>query len=329
MNQLKLLKTKLGESLNSNVANGDPLEQNGDLVSEQTLGSQSVGDPLSVETRQSYEGVFIQIPLKAIVVGGVNARREFAEDRMAELRESIQTDGLLQPLVVVPEPEHPNQWHLLAGERRFRTVRDMGWETVPARVVMLPRNKWRRVMMQENLQQESFSLAEQIRGFVDMVEKDGYSIPDIITELHLDKGYVYGLFRLYNNQRLRQAITDGLINGKKILKPINRLITRKGEERYPGLVDRVLRFMAKNNPSVAEMQDKITDLINEVERASEIVSNVPSRRVAGSIWEKERQRLQSFVSKSVRNLDTDAIRELAQVYQSVAQDLTKMADDEK
>ena len=113
------------------------------------------------------------------------------------------------------------------------------------------------------------------------------------------------------------------------MKPINRLITRKGEERYPGLVDRVLRFMAKNNPSVAEMQDKITDLINEVERASEIVSNVPSRRVAGSIWEKERQRLQSFVSKSVRNLDTDAIRELAQVYQSVAQDLTKMADDEK
>jgi hypothetical protein len=85
--------------------------------------------------------------------------------------------------------------------------------------------------------------------------------------------------------------------------------------------------MARNNPSVSEVQDKITDLINEVEQASEIVSHAPSRRVAGSIWEKERQRLQSFVSKSVRNLDPDAIRELAQVYRSAAEDLTKMADE--
>ena len=268
------------------------------------------------------------MPLETIIVGGVNARREFVEDRMEELRASIQVDGLLQPVVVVPEPGRPGQWHLLAGERRFRALQVLGWEEIPARVVTVPRHKWRRVMMQENLQQESFSLAEQIRGFVDMVEDDGYSIAEIIDELHLTKGYVYGLFRLYKNPRLRRAIEDGLINGKKILKPLNRLITNEGDERYPGVVDRILRFVATKKPSVSEVDDKVTDLINELELTPDAAGGPgPRQRVAGSVWDKERQRLQSFVSKSVRNLERDAIRELAQVYRAMAEDLARMAEE--
>lgn len=273
------------------------------------------------------ESEFRRVPFGSIVVGGVNARREFDENRMAELRESIKVDGLLQPLVVTPEPGQPALWHLLAGERRYRTLRELDWNEVPVRIVDLPRNKWRRVMMQENLQQESFSLAEQIRGFVDMVEVDGYSIPEIIEELHLAKGYVYGLFRLYKNPRLRRAIEDGLINGKKILKPLNRLITNEGDERYAGVVERILRFMAAKNPSVSEVDDRVTDLINELDQAPEVGRPAPRQRVAGSIWDKERQRIQTFVSKSVRNLERDAIRELAQVYQSMAEDLTRLAEE--
>lgn len=344
VDQLTLLKAKLGHSLTSEevTASASTTDQgtNSSPIPNRTQAddreSQALPDaspqgssPATTITDPTIllDPTFIRVPLDAIIVGGVNARREFAEDRMEELRASIQVDGLLQPVIVVQEPGHPGRWHLLAGERRFRVVQALGWEEIPARVVTVPRHKWRRVMMQENLQQESFSLAEQIRGFVDMVEDDGYSISEIIDELHLTKGYVYGLFRLYKNPRLRRAIEDGLINGKKILKPLNRLITNEGDERYPGVVERILRFVATKNPSVSEVDDKVTDLINELDPSRDVGGPGPRQRVAGSVWDKERQRLQIFVSKSVRNLERDAIRELAQVYRTMAEDLARMAEE--
>jgi len=347
VDQLALLKAKLGQSLTSENADESgpavaPTIKDGIVLDIEPAREthdhslKAVPGPEFQEPRETHgtsdmplslDNALIRVPLESIVVGGVNARREFSEDRMTELRESIQVDGLLQPVVVVPEPGQPGQWHLLAGERRFRVVRDLGWEEIPVRVVIIPRNKWRRIMMQENLQQESFSLAEQIRGVVDMMEDDGYSIPEIVAELHLDKGYVYGLFRLYKNPHLRRAIEDGLINGKKILKPLNRLITNEGDERHPGVVERILQFIATKNPSVSQVDDKITDLINALDQAPDVGRSAPRQRIAGSIWEKERQRIQTLVSKSVRNLERDAIRELAKVYQSTAEDLTRLAEE--
>ncbi|POB11048.1 ParB N-terminal domain-containing protein [Sulfobacillus sp. hq2] len=265
----------------------------------------------------------MQIPLSAIVVGGVNARREFDEDRLAELQHSIERDGLLQFPVVAPEPGVPDKWHLLAGERRYRAICELGWTTIPVCVMLVLRQQWRRIMMEENLTQASFSLAEELSGFIAMVEHDGYSVSQIIHELSLDKGCVYGLLRLYRNVPLRVGIDDGTINGKKILKPLNRLITDTGDERYPGLVDKSLRLIAQQHPSVAALNAAIDDWITELDYNLTEFSR--RRRSPGSAWERERRRVQEFVAKSVKNLDHEAIMEIARVYDEVAKDLQRLA----
>jgi ParB family chromosome partitioning protein len=62
-------------------------------------------------------------------------RREFAPEQLHELEESIRQNGLLQPIVVraatSATPEGA-EWELVAGERRWRAVRRLGWTEVPA-----------------------------------------------------------------------------------------------------------------------------------------------------------------------------------------------------
>ncbi|WP_430626162.1 hypothetical protein [Sulfobacillus thermotolerans] len=144
-----------------------------------------------------------------------------------------------------------------------------------------------------------------------------------IHELSLDKGCVYGLLRLYRNVPLRVGIDDGTINGKKILKPLNRLITDTGDERYPGLVDKSLRLIAQQHPSVAALNAAIDDWITELDYNLTEFSR--RRRSPGSAWERERRRVQEFVAKSVKNLDHEAIMEIARVYDEVAKDLQRLA----
>ena len=86
-----------------------------------------------------------EIEVSAIVVGGDNPRELFSDDKLAELAESIRVHGLQQPLVVrrapfaadglsVKESAAADVYVLVAGERRLRAVKLLGWRTVPCRV---------------------------------------------------------------------------------------------------------------------------------------------------------------------------------------------------
>lgn len=267
------------------------------------------------------------LALGDIIVGAVNARREFAEDAMLGLQQSIEADGLWSPVLVAPEPGQPGKWHLLAGERRYRAVVNLGWTTISARVLDLPPNKWRAIMMAENLQREDFSLAEELRGYLSLISEDGYSIAQIVDELKINKGYLYTLLRIQKNRRLRQAIEDGLINGKKVLYPLNRLIAPDGTEISHGLARKALDYIATKRPSVRELEDVISDWLSEVD-SIEITSG-RMRKHPGSIWEKERQRVQGFIAKSVTTLEPEAVKRLAEIYQQTAEDLRRLIAEDK
>jgi ParB family chromosome partitioning protein len=105
-------------------------------------------------------------------------RQFFAEDKQKELGASIQQNGLIEPIVV--RRNGGNRFHIIAGDRRFRAVRDYtDMKTIPAQIIKVNDLEARRISAAENLQREDLSAVEEIEAIVEVVD----------AELNGDKEY--------------------------------------------------------------------------------------------------------------------------------------------
>jgi ParB family transcriptional regulator, chromosome partitioning protein len=94
------------------------------------------------------------------------ARREIAPEQLAELAESIRSEGLLQPIVVRRLGE---KFQLIAGERRWRAFQLLKIRAIPARVVDASDASAASIGLIENLQREGLNAIEEALGFASLV----------------------------------------------------------------------------------------------------------------------------------------------------------------
>ena len=91
-------------------------------------GLEALLGPISRE-QAAASGALREIPVSAIHPNPFQPRREFDEEALGELAQSINTSGLLQPIVV---RSNGASYELVAGERRWRAVQQLGWPRIPA-----------------------------------------------------------------------------------------------------------------------------------------------------------------------------------------------------
>jgi len=116
------------------------------------------------------EGITQALDLKDIDPSPYQHRRHFDEDTLRELAVSIQREGLIEPIIVRPKSD---RYELIAGERRFRAIRDFTeMETIQAQIVIADALQARRISAAENLQREDLSSIETIEAIVDIVDAE-------------------------------------------------------------------------------------------------------------------------------------------------------------
>ena len=93
-----------------------------------------------------------QLALTAIEPNRFQPRQVFDEHAIAELAETIRAHGLLQPIVV--REYETGKYEIIAGERRFRAVTSLNWETIPAIVEKMDDHETASLALIENLQRE-------------------------------------------------------------------------------------------------------------------------------------------------------------------------------
>ncbi len=110
------------------------------------------------------------IDVKKIVPSPFQVRKYFDQDKLKELGESIQREGLIEPIVV---RRKGRRYEIIAGERRFRAVRDFTeMKTIPAQIVKATDLEARRMSAAENLQREDLSAIETIEAIVEIVDAE-------------------------------------------------------------------------------------------------------------------------------------------------------------
>ena len=120
------------------------------------------------KNNSAHKGITQALDLKDIDPSPFQVRKYFNEDKQKELAESIKREGLIEPIVVRRKGKG---YELIAGERRFRAVRDFtDMKTIPAQIVKATDPEARRMSAAENLQRQDLSAIEMIEAIVEIVD---------------------------------------------------------------------------------------------------------------------------------------------------------------
>lgn len=139
-----------------------------------------------------------RVRVSAIVPNPLQPRRTFTDDELGELAKSIQANGLLQPLVVRPSPAVPDRFELVAGERRFRAISQLGWDDVPVLIREASDETLLVLALVENLQREALNPLEEAEGYKALADKFSMTQADIARAVGKDRSTVANFLRLLN-----------------------------------------------------------------------------------------------------------------------------------
>jgi ParB family chromosome partitioning protein len=149
---------------------------------------------LSPEMKDRPAGVR-NIKLDHITPNPDQPRMTFDEEALNELAASIREHGVLQPILVRPGSE-PQQFQLVAGERRWRAAQKAELREIPALIEDIDDDTALEIAIIENLQREDFSPLEEALMYERMTSEHGYSVRKLAQKIGKDKGYVENRMRL-------------------------------------------------------------------------------------------------------------------------------------
>ena len=137
-----------------------------------------------------------------------------------ELTASVKEHGVLQPVLVRPEPG--GRYELIAGERRWRAAVAAGLEVVPALIEEIDDETALEIAVIENLQREDLSPLDEAMIYAKMIHQHGYSIRKLAQKLGKDKGYLENRLRLADAPpEIRELVSvrkDTLSHAYELLK---------------------------------------------------------------------------------------------------------------
>ena len=162
-------------------------------LSEDSELSPAIVSLLSPDSPTRSVGVRI-VPVDRIDPNPKQPRVLFEESALEELAASIREHGVLQPILV--RPTGPNQYQIVAGERRWRASRLAGLTSIPALIEEIDDDTALEISIIENLQREDLTPLDEAAMYDRMVHEHGYSIRKLAEKLGKDKGYLENRLRL-------------------------------------------------------------------------------------------------------------------------------------
>jgi ParB family transcriptional regulator, chromosome partitioning protein len=135
-----------------------------------------------------------ELPVGLIKANPKQPRTSFDPDALAGLASSIESSGVIQPLLV--RPLHDGSYELIAGERRWRAAQEAGLEKVPAIVRDSAHAERLQVALIENMVREDLNPVEEARACAALVEDLGLSKEDLARRIGRSRPAVSNLIRL-------------------------------------------------------------------------------------------------------------------------------------
>ncbi|WP_062351215.1 nucleoid occlusion protein [Bacillus kwashiorkori] len=192
-----------------------------------------------------------QIPVTRIQPNRFQPRTIFDEEKIEELAKTIHTHGIIQPIVV--REIEVETYEIIAGERRFRAVKQLGWDTVPAIVKNMNDKETASVALIENLQREELSPIEEAMAYGKLIEIHGLTQEALAQRLGKGQSTVANKLRLL---KLPQSVQDALLNKLITERHARAMIPLKDEEKQLKLLNEII----EKNLNVKQTEERVIKL---------------------------------------------------------------------
>ena len=150
----------------------------------------------------------LEIDIDLIESSPYQPRTRFREEALDELARSIQSSGIIQPLVARPIGD---RYQLITGERRWRAAQRAGLKRVPTIVRQVPDELALEMTLVENIQREDLNAIEQARAFERLMDEFHATQEDVAERTGKDRATVANAIRLL---KLEPTIQDLLEEGR-------------------------------------------------------------------------------------------------------------------
>lgn len=164
--------------------------------------SRQLNSKLNMEKRK-----VLQLPVDRIIPNPAQPRQIFREEELRGLAESLRQNGLLQPISV---RKIGSTYELIAGERRLRAAKLLGWSVIPAIVNECDAEQSAVLAMTENLQRQNLGIFEEAEGLRQLIEKWGVTQEQAAARLGKSQSALANKLRLLKlseqeRERINQA----------------------------------------------------------------------------------------------------------------------------
>ena len=193
----------------------------------------------------------VEVSLEEIKKNPYQPRTYFNEEKLNELKDSIEKNGLLQPIVV---KKAIKGYYIIAGERRYRAFELLGKKEIPAIIKEMTDEEMMVFAVLENLQREDLSALEESESYKNLMDKMSLTQEELANKLGKSRPYIANSLRLLKlPTEIKIKLEQGLISAAHA-RTLLSLKTKKNMEE-------VCTLVIERKMSVRELEEYVTKLL--------------------------------------------------------------------
>ena len=183
------------------------------MVSHKKLGkglSSLLGNKEDLNLDKKKDNGLLFIPSERIFRDENQPRKEFEKEKIEELAQSINKNGLIQPLIVMKKDNE--NYTLVAGERRWRASQIANLKILPA--LLLPTDLDKdEISLIENIQRENLKVTEEAQAYQRLIEKNSYTHEQLSKIVGKSRSHITNLLRILNlDEYFSNLLNKGIIS---------------------------------------------------------------------------------------------------------------------
>lgn len=175
-----------------------------------------------------------QIPVGEIVSSPYQPRTIFDDEKIEELCQTIKTHGVIQPIVVRMRND---QYELIAGERRWRAVLKLGYETIPAIIRDFNDSQAASIALIENLQREGLTSIEEAMAYQNLIDLHQLTQESLAQRLGKSQSTIANKIRLL---QLPEQVKQALMERKITERHARALLSLDKEQLQLKVLDEII-----------------------------------------------------------------------------------------
>ncbi|WP_339060756.1 nucleoid occlusion protein [Tepidibacillus marianensis] len=198
------------------------------------------------------------IPVEQIVPSPYQPRTLFDDEKLDELCQTIKTHGIIQPIIVRIRDQ---QYEIIAGERRWRAVKKLKWEKIPAIIKDFNDGQAASIALIENLQREGLTAIEEAVAYKKLIEIHGLTQESLAQRLGKNQSTIANKLRLLN---LSPFIQETLLSRKITERHARALLSLREVE----VQEKLLAEIIDKELNVKQTENRIKQILEKLQEKS-------------------------------------------------------------